>query len=31
MTKANLVRVAYKGGGPAMNAIISGEARITGE
>jgi tripartite-type tricarboxylate transporter receptor subunit TctC len=29
MTRANLVRVPYKGGGPAMNAVISGEAQVS--
>jgi len=29
MTRANLVRVPYKGGGPAMNALISGEAQVS--
>lgn len=29
MTRANIVRVPYKGGGPAMNAIISGEAQVS--
>lgn len=29
MAKTNIVRVPYKGGGPAMNAIISGEAQVS--
>jgi tripartite-type tricarboxylate transporter receptor subunit TctC len=29
MTGAKLVRVPYKGGGPAMNAVISGETQVS--
>jgi tripartite-type tricarboxylate transporter receptor subunit TctC len=29
MTRANLIRVPYKGGGPAMNAVMSGEAQVS--
>jgi tripartite-type tricarboxylate transporter receptor subunit TctC len=29
MTRADIVRVPYKGGGPAMNAVISGEAQVS--
>ena len=29
MTGANLVRVPYKGGGPAMNSVISGETQVS--
>lgn len=29
MTRANLIRVPYKGGGPAMNAVMSGETQVS--